>query len=373
MTKNMINLQSDGKEVTSLLDTDLMLWTINLATVPDDAVISWATLKTLINSNHLLPDGYMVNGKLSVTVSTNNLIVALKTKSGGNPSAADPVSYWANGSFHSVTGALSVTLAAGTNWYSAASSTGSYRAYLGYNATDGVVIGVSPIAGKIYSDFSTTNTSPNYAAISTITNATASDDYVCIGTFNATLGAAASYNWSLPTPSNIISTPPPNAYATLDRVAIHPSAGWCIRLSDVITDATTKIGRMAVRHYTNTEEDMYVFAAASTVTANSIAFGGVTASGVMNCATAISFITAATTTTLNGTRRLLLDKDGNVVVGSAALATNATNGFLYIPTCAGTPTGVPTAYTGMVAIIYDTTNNKLAVYNGAWKQTGALT
>ncbi len=70
---------------------------------------------------------------------------------------------------------------------------------------------------------------------------------------------------------------------------------------------------------------------------------------------------------------LSLSQTKSVVVGSAAIATNATDGFLYFPSCAGTPTGVPTAFTGRVAIIYDTTNNKIAVYNGAWKQTAALT
>jgi hypothetical protein len=62
-----------------------------------------------------------------------------------------------------------------------------------------------------------------------------------------------------------------------------------------------------------------------------------------------------------------IDKDGNVRVGTAALATTATNGFLYIPTCAGTPTGTPTAITGLAPMVIDSTNNKLYIYSGgAW-------
>jgi hypothetical protein len=58
----------------------------------------------------------------------------------------------------------------------------------------------------------------------------------------------------------------------------------------------------------------------------------------------------------------------SVVIGNQALATTATEGFLYIPTCAGTPTGVPTVRTGRVALIYDTTNFQFWIYDGAWKQ-----
>lgn len=76
---------------------------------------------------------------------------------------------------------------------------------------------------------------------------------------------------------------------------------------------------------------------------------------------------------VNGAVQMSIDASGNKLLGTAALATNATTGFVYLPSSAGTPTGVPTAVTGMVPLHYDTTNNKIYVYNGAWKATAALT
>lgn len=64
--------------------------------------------------------------------------------------------------------------------------------------------------------------------------------------------------------------------------------------------------------------------------------------------------------------RIQVDANGNVCIGNAAIATNATNGFLYIPTCAGAPSGTPTTKTGRVAMVFDTTNNKLMIYDGGW-------
>jgi hypothetical protein len=73
-----------------------------------------------------------------------------------------------------------------------------------------------------------------------------------------------------------------------------------------------------------------------------------------------------------GTERMRITDAGNIVAGaSAALATTATDGFLYVPTCAGTPIGTPTAITGMAPIVVNTTNNKLYFYSGgAWRDAG---
>jgi len=74
----------------------------------------------------------------------------------------------------------------------------------------------------------------------------------------------------------------------------------------------------------------------------------------------------------NNAERARITAAGSVVAGaSAALATTATDGFLYVPTCAGTPTGTPTAITGMSPIIVDTTNHKLYFRSGGvWRDAG---
>lgn len=68
---------------------------------------------------------------------------------------------------------------------------------------------------------------------------------------------------------------------------------------------------------------------------------------------------------------LVIGADGSeVIIGSGfAIATNATYGFLSIPTCAGAPTGTPVSGIrgACVPIVFDTTNNKLWVNNSTWK------
>jgi len=59
----------------------------------------------------------------------------------------------------------------------------------------------------------------------------------------------------------------------------------------------------------------------------------------------------------------------SVVVGNQALATNATDGFLYIPSCNGTPSGTPTAFAGRVPLVINSNTNSVYFYSGgAWTQ-----
>lgn len=48
MPKSMLNLQINGKQVTTLADNALLLAMINPDTIPDDAVIEWGDLRALM-------------------------------------------------------------------------------------------------------------------------------------------------------------------------------------------------------------------------------------------------------------------------------------------------------------------------------------
>lgn len=61
---------------------------------------------------------------------------------------------------------------------------------------------------------------------------------------------------------------------------------------------------------------------------------------------------------------LLLTNGQSVVCNSAAISTTATDGFLYLPACAGAPAGTPTTFTGRIPFVVDSTNHKAYIYSG---------
>lgn len=73
-----------------------------------------------------------------------------------------------------------------------------------------------------------------------------------------------------------------------------------------------------------------------------------------------------------GVDQFVIDINGNTVVGpQSVVSTSATDGFAYMPTTNGTPTGVPTSYTGKTAFTMDSSGTKLWAYiGGGWKSIG---
>ena len=87
-----------------------------------------------------------------------------------------------------------------------------------------------------------------------------------------------------------------------------------VYLSNTTADNTTKVSRMVLNHYSNAEEPVYLFGAASTATDNFVAFGGGNTIG--NAATQIDLFTASNPTTLVGTPRITIKGNGYVGIGT---------------------------------------------------------
>jgi len=155
-----------------------------------------------------LTEGQMINGKLAVSVNSNNLTVAIKTLAGNDASTSDPIYIMINGVLRTLTTALSVTKNAGTNWFNAGSSELAaheidYFAYLAWDSSNAAVrIGFARIPyARIYSDFSATATDERHGAFSTAPGG--NDSVYVVGRFAATLSAGPSYTWSIPSYTNV--------------------------------------------------------------------------------------------------------------------------------------------------------------------------
>lgn len=152
------------------------------------------------------------------------------------------------------------------------------------------------------------------------------------------------------------------------------------------TDVNVTKGVLSVTHTSNSACYIQVGSNSGTSNTGNIRIKGgngkfnfqVSVSGVVtNNAIEITPSTAADGSTYSNPA-LAVTAAGTVLAGqaarAAALATDATTGFLVIPGSAGLQTGTPAnAGTGQFAMAYDSTNNKIMVYDGGWLSTAALT
>lgn len=146
--------------------------------------------------------------KFSVTVSANDLIVALKHLDSTDPSATRPLCITIAGVKRYVTAATSFTIPDGTNYFNSGSAElGTllvpYFVYAVWDSNSSIVaISAARIPhGKLVSDFSATTTNDrhlfNYA------NFTSTDPVANIGYFEATLSlSGTSHLWTVPTFTN---------------------------------------------------------------------------------------------------------------------------------------------------------------------------
>lgn len=148
-----------------------------------------------------------------------------------------------------------------------------------------------------------------------------------------------------------------------------------LQVTDVTTDDTEKQMSIGMDHYDNSGADIALVNGYATLTANNLWLGGGISSN-LRAATNVRIYTELSPTSGGGIQRAVWDGNGNLALGTAALATTATEGFLHLQSTAGLPTGVPgTTYTGRVPMIYDTTNHKICFYDPttpSWRCSAAM-
>lgn len=96
------------------------------------------------------------------------------------------------------------------------------------------------------------------------------------------------------------------------------------------TNTTTKVARVASKHYTNAQAPAAIFVCSNSSTTSSLDFGG--SSGSMSAVTSINFWTAANNTTTTGTQRMTVISSGNVGIGE----TTPTAALSVVPNATGT-------------------------------------
>lgn len=204
----------------SALVTTLKATAAEVTTGTDDTkIVTPKGLKDagILTTTQYAPEGFLINGKIVPSVTSNNLTVALKGMDGNDPSASNPIYVRIGDTVRSITSALSITRNAGTNWAYAGSAEMATKeidwfVYLHYYPdTTTIYLFLSRICHPRnfvgFPNFNSTTDSKTALHSGAVANAT--DDVCVIGRFGATLSAGAGYTWSVPTftATNLIQRP----------------------------------------------------------------------------------------------------------------------------------------------------------------------
>lgn len=150
--------------------------------------------------------------------------------------------------------------------------------------------------------------------------------------------------------------------------SISPDSGSAITVNAVPTFTSAGFPNFYVHRDTNTATSGLEVVLQFDNSSNAVAdYASIRAELVGNTAGSENgFLALKTARSGTLTESMRADHLGNVIINTAEIATNATDGFLYIPTCAGSPSGTPTSYTGRAPMVLDRTNNRLYLYDGGW-------
>lgn len=203
---SIIDLFDDELDTaTEFGDADLLVFLKDPAGTPENLNIAF--------SNFIADWRKRFSYRISRTISSNNLVVALKNSSDADPSTTRPLYFEIDGVTRKVTAALSVQVNAGTSVFALGGSAflnlmQELFVYVGWRAsTSTVFILLSRMPGaREYAEFSSTSTDERYGAYSGAAPA-ATDKVQNIGKFTIQNSGTASFNWSIPSYDNVVNRP----------------------------------------------------------------------------------------------------------------------------------------------------------------------
>ncbi len=183
----------------------------NLVSITSTGVLQNSGISYL---SSVLPDGYGINYQITSSISSNNLVVALKGEDGNDPSATNPIVVRCGNAQISLTSALSVTITAAMGdifaWDAGKIQANDAQLFVYFINNNGTAqLGLSPspvlttVANNYYDGSQTGATGHTNIVMSTTRNAT--NSCRVIGRLN--VNQQDNNNWQNATTALVINTP----------------------------------------------------------------------------------------------------------------------------------------------------------------------